>query len=547
MKPSIKLFNKLIIFILLFALSSGSIAQESLIYHTIKTDKAGYIIPWFDDDPGISFDHTINLVWNFWDTMRRDMNGIPYYMNHQVWNPYFDDPRGLGGDQLAMALSSWRLLYAYTGDEKIKENMKFIAEYYLTHGLSSSNAVWPDIPYPYNTFVYSGNYDGDMILGKDFTQPDKAGSFGIELLRLYKLNAKERYPNVTDKLYLQAAINIANTLATHTKDGDADNSPLPFKVNAIMGTLGVLKSYGQDGKIEGFSSYTTNWSGTLELFLELQEMHKGKVQLYKSSFAKIIKWMKQFPIQTNKWGPFFEDISGWSDTQINAITFAQFIMNHREFFAEWKADVKKIFDWVYLKLGNSTWGKYGVTVINEQTVYQTPGNSHTSRQASAQLQYGMLTGDTSYYTKSVRQLIWSTYMVSEDGRNRYPNDENWLTDGYGDYVRHYLRAMAAAPELSPGEDHIISSTSVVQEAIYKTAFYKYHYLPFKDTDNVILYYRVFDNVGEEIIRLLKEPSNVLFGNKKIAGVGEAYKWKPLLKGGILIITRQGTNDVTILQ
>ena len=134
MQPSIKLFYKLIIFILLFAPSSGIRAQENLIYHNIKTDKTGNIIPWFDDDPGISFDHVINLVWNFWDTMRRDMNGIPYYMNHQVWNPYFDDPRGLGGDQLAMALSSWRLLYAYTGNEKIKENMKFIAEYYLTHG-----------------------------------------------------------------------------------------------------------------------------------------------------------------------------------------------------------------------------------------------------------------------------------------------------------------------------------------------------------------------------------------------------------------------------
>ena len=40
-------------------------------------------------------------------------------------------------------------------------------------------------------------------------------------------------------------------------------------------------------------------------------------------------------------------------------------------------------------------------------------------------------------------------MVAEDGRNRYPYDMVWLTDGYGDYVRHYLRAMAAAPELAP--------------------------------------------------------------------------------------------------
>lgn len=53
-------------------ISIGSIAQDTLIYHTIKTDKAGRIIPRFDDDPGTSFDHVINLVWNFWDTMRRD-------------------------------------------------------------------------------------------------------------------------------------------------------------------------------------------------------------------------------------------------------------------------------------------------------------------------------------------------------------------------------------------------------------------------------------------------------------------------------------------
>ena len=63
-------------------------------------------------DPGKSYNHVINIVWNFWDTMRHDYNGLPYYMNHQVWNPAFDDPRGIGGDQFAMALSSWRLYYA---------------------------------------------------------------------------------------------------------------------------------------------------------------------------------------------------------------------------------------------------------------------------------------------------------------------------------------------------------------------------------------------------------------------------------------------------
>jgi len=241
-----------------------------------------------------------------------------------------------------MALSSWRLLYAYTGNERIKENMKFIADYYLSHSLSPSNAAWPDIPYPYNTLLYSGIYDGDMIIGKNYTQPDKAGSFGIELVHLYKI-IKDQYFHHVERLYLEAAVKIANTLAQHVRDGDENNSPLPFKVNAITGETGQLKDNNRSDQNVGTSSYTSNWCGTLELFLELQELNAGDVQLYKQAFDKILTWMKKYPLSNNKWGPFFEDVPGWSDTQINAITFAQFMMNHRELFPEWKKNVKKIF------------------------------------------------------------------------------------------------------------------------------------------------------------------------------------------------------------
>jgi hypothetical protein len=85
---------------------------EILTYHPIQTDKDGNIIPWYNADPAIAYDHNLYTVWNFWFTMRRDMNGLPYYMNHQVWNRDIDDPRGIGGDQFMMAISSWRLLYA---------------------------------------------------------------------------------------------------------------------------------------------------------------------------------------------------------------------------------------------------------------------------------------------------------------------------------------------------------------------------------------------------------------------------------------------------
>ena len=106
--------------------------------------------------PGKSFNHIVHIVWNFWDTMRRDYNGLPYYMNHQVWNANFNDPRGIGGDQFAMALSSWRLYYPYSGNEKVKINMLFIADYYFSHGLSPADCRWPNLPFPYNCLIYSG-------------------------------------------------------------------------------------------------------------------------------------------------------------------------------------------------------------------------------------------------------------------------------------------------------------------------------------------------------------------------------------------------------
>jgi hypothetical protein len=530
------------------------VTGEKLLYHFIHVDGSdNTILPWVSPEPGIAYDRIINLVWDFWDTMRIDLNGIPYYMNHQVWRSDFNDRRGIGGDQLSMALSSWNLYYAYSGNEAVKENMKFIADYYLSHSLSPAEALWPDIPYPYNTLIYSGLYDGDMVIGKGYTQPDKAGSFGLELVKLFKMTSRARYPNITDKQYLDAAVRIANTLAGHTAIGDEHNSPLPFKVNAMTGETGYLKNNSGDGSNVQKSSYTTNWSGTLELFLSLIDLEQGNVGLYQEGFDRILSWMKNYPLKNSKWGPFFEDIPGWSDTQINAITFAWFMMNHPEYFPEWETEVKGIFDWVYEALGNHEWEKYGVTVVNEQTAYQTPGNSHTSRQASAELQYAKLTGEPSLVTNAVRQLNWATYMVDHDGKNCYPRDENWLTDGYGDYVRHYLRAMAALPQLAPaGQNHLLSSSSVIQLVEYPPQINKFliQEVPVELTEKTMVHYRTFDNASVEVFRLSEKPDAVWVGHQAIpesAQMDEGWQWDPLSVGGVLTVRHESANRVIIFK
>ncbi|MCP9746405.1 hypothetical protein EGI24_06845 [Lacihabitans sp. CS3-21] len=522
-----------------------------LVFHPIKTDIKGNIIPWYSYDYGKSYSHVVKLCWNFWQNMRTDQNGLPYYMNHQVWRPLPNDPRGIGGDQFAMLLSSWQLLYQYTGDESVRENMKFIADYYLTHSLSPKDALWPNIPFPYNTLVYSGVFDGDMTEGKGVTQPDKAGSFGYELVQLHYTTSRKQWQPIYSNRYLDYAMEIANTLAAKTQIGDNDNSPLPFKVNAITGEVANLKNSWTDATvISGKSSYTTNWVGTLRLFEELIKLNIGNVSEYQKAHATILKWMKEFPLKTNKWGPFFEDIEGWSDTQINAITFAKYMMENPTFFPNWKTEVQVIFEWTYKTMGNKQWEKYGVIVMNEQTAYQTPGNSHSSRQAAAELQYAALSGDNSRTENAIRVLNWATYMVDFDGKNNYPRDEVWLTDGYGDYVRHYLRAMAYKPELAPTDEvHILHSSHPLILVSYNGNFNKTlgEDVPYKDLEKVILYYHCIAKEATQIIKLPKKPTKVLIGKNEIREFqthdNEGFTWTK----GVLRIKHSSSGIVTIFR
>jgi len=245
------------------------LVSDTIQYHPVRICKNdGSILPWFSADKGESYDTCLILVWNFWENMETDSNGLKYYMNHQVWRPEHDI-RGLGGDQFNMALSSWALLYAYTGYPQIIKDMRYIADNYLERSLSSSVDKWPFIPYPYNTDIHSGIYDGDMRNGKGITQPDKAGNFGYELVSLYKITG--------DKKYLDAAIRIAETLALKMQKGDNEKSPLPFRVNAKTGEAGLLFNNNGSGKAVESALYTSNWTCTMMLF---EELAKPDIQMH---------------------------------------------------------------------------------------------------------------------------------------------------------------------------------------------------------------------------------------------------------------------------
>jgi hypothetical protein len=143
-------------------------------------------------------------------------------------------------------------------------------------------------------------------------------------------------------------------------------------------------------------------------------------------------------------------------------------------------------------------------------------------------------------------------MVDRDGKNNYPRDEVWLTDGYGDYVRHYLNAMAALPTLAPSDqNHILQSTSIIQQVDYAPNFTKKLNSDVKkeDMSQTFLYYRTFDKKSTELIKLTQKPAQVKVNKAVINEVKnvneEGWQWQPLALGGVLHITHINGNTVTV--
>jgi hypothetical protein len=525
-----------IIFSVLILLGCTSLTYEGDIkwngwsYHDVVTDANGGILPWHDPAHlGRSYDHVLDLVWNYWNNLPTMPNGYKYYVQFRIANaPDHEkgaDEGGLGGDQIGMAMNSWRLYYAYTGDPELIADMKYMADTYLDLGLSPANFSWPNITYPCNINAgiepgeaeTSGTgpliYNGDTRSGVGITQPDKAGSFAYEMVMLYEMTGETKY--------LEAAKKMAATLASKVKPGDSENAPLPFKVNAETGEI--------------VSPYTSNWVSTIKLFDELTRLGEGN---YSDEVTTFKDFLKNTVIPNHKYGPFFEDIIGYSETSINAVTLAMYILQQGvDWGPDWQEDTKNILAFCKEKFSiekqayrKNRYGVeykaaeykklYKVIPIAEQTAYMIAGNSHTSRYASIVLMYGDKTGDFSDEAMAIKQLSWATYMVKSNGQNCYPQDGVWLTDSYGDYVRHYLRSMGANPELAPdNSNHLLKTTSVVSDISYSKKSIEYS---------------TFDKESSDVFRLVSKPKSVsVDGNKLKSG---DYSWRKLDTGGVLTLS-----------
>jgi hypothetical protein len=179
---------------------------------------------------------------------------------------------------------------------------------------------------------------------------------------------------------------------------------------------------------------------------------------------------------------------------------ARYLIEHPELDAGWMADARHLLNWVERFFAH---GQYGANAIGEQAVYNHPMGSHTARYASVSAMYsekGTETPIWNAFNNAQSSFAWASYMLNDDGSVTTGPDpqvsfESWFSDGYGDYIRHFLAGVGAHPPWAAGTgNHLLRSTSVIQDISYTAGRVDY---------------RTFDLASQEVLILDFLPSSVV--------------------------------------
>jgi len=536
----------------IFALTSAVLAEEITLPHELLRDKDGGILAWYKPSvPGAAYAHVAGLASEFLKAVPVEpASGLKLYMVHADFNGPSQDENFYKGTSGTGWMPNPACVFAgfvqslavdyrvFSGDDSYLALVRECLDQMLENGTTPPGWPWPDCPYA-SADPRSRTYQGATKWektgrgdGLHCLEPDKVGELGIGYLKFYQITGEEKY--------LEAAVNCADALAKNVRNVIAGSdtltmnfdtrSPWPFRVNARTGVI--------------IDDYTSNVVESVRLFDELIRIRgriglpAGKVESYGK--ARAIAWDWLFclngPMRTYIWNGYFEDIPSdpalQNRVQITPMETARYILKHRQYDPNWKTDVTALLTWVA-----SVFATEGFDAIREQTWCYFPMGSHTARYASICALFYEKTGDPRYRNKAYRFFNFATYMCEDNGYVWVgPNWEtSWFSDGYGDYIRHFMEGLAAVPEWAPaGEDHLLKSSSVVR---------KISYGPQK------ISYRTFDSAASEVLRITAKPKRVAVNDRPLDERRDldapGWTWEALDQGGILRIRHESGPEVVV--
>ncbi len=481
--------------------------------HEIVLDKQERLEAW------TSYGRVVRLAMDFIKNCPADpVNGLPWYLQYSCfWTDplrptiWPDNPAG----KFAWAVTTLLKYYPYSGDAshiRIVRSMLDRLWDYRTPG----HFAWPDMPYA-SAHPGTGVYFGARADGEYNTEPDKIAQVGRAYLDFFEVTG--------EKKYLEIGSRCAEVLAQKVRPGDETHSPWPFRVNVRDGSP--------------IEEYTSHWIPAIRLFDELSRLGVGG---YQSIRDMVWNWIEKYPLKNNIWKGHFEDIrldpENENRDQVSSLETARYILQNTDQFSAWQGLAKGLIDWVKDTLGGHPF--FTAIPVHEQKFCYFPMGSHTARFACLSALYAERTGDLAYREQATRSFNWASYMANDDGaitvgvdRPDYYN-QCWFTDGYFDYVPHFIDGMASLPELAPADsDHMLRSTSVVQDISYHPCQ---------------ISYRTVDTNGIQRFKLTFQPVHILADGRpleqqKTLGAEPGWFFDPSRN---VLEVKPGSRDVQVM-
>lgn len=542
--------------ILLLALfSKAQYKVDSMCGAKVNLDKEGKLLARYEPQiPGAAYTIAVKLAVDFLKSCPLSpKNNLPLYLTHcsmyrdgkggYVGSDWPHNPIVVNGGLVQSLAIDWR---NYSGDESLVAIARQALDHQIEFGTTPANWEWASVPYASSdagAIIYQGasrfdtaktdenrgRGDGSFVL-----ECDKIGEMGIHYVKFYQITGEEKY--------LTAALLCADALAKHVRKSDngaggldwkklAITSPWPFRVRAENGEI-----------LEDYTSHVVENLRLLDELVRIKDRIKlpdEKARAYQNASGVAWGWLysAEGPIKTAIWKGYFEDIR-FDPINLNRVNnspmeFARYLVKYPVHDKEISTTVPALIWWV-----KNTFGEKGMNAINEQTGCYLPMGSHTSRYASINALWYEHTGDKWFKEEAYRFFNHASYMAEPDGVVQTGHNwgaEIWFSDGYTDYIRHFMEGLAAVPEWAPaGKNHLLKSSSVVQKINYGSRR---------------ISYQAYDADANEVLRLASKPVAITVGGTAVketkSTTAEGWTWEPLSAGGVLRIHHKSAGAVSI--
>ncbi|MEO5592422.1 MAG: hypothetical protein ABIR15_02680 [Chitinophagaceae bacterium] len=550
--------RKILLSFILFFCFQHSYSQykvDSMCGAKVNLDKNGKLLARYQPAvPGASYVKGVQMAVDFLKKCPvSPTDKLPLYLTHcsmfrdgkggftgSTW-PH--NPIVVNGGLVQSLAIDWR---NFTGDEAMIDIAKQALDHQLKFGTTPANWEWANVPYASSEageIIYKGASRFDTAVtdenkgrgdGSYVLECDKIGEMGIHYLKFYEITEEQKF--------LQAAINCADALAKHVRKNVHGAAGLQWK-NLVLTSPWPFRVKAEKGEVlEDYTSHVVENLRLLEELLRIKDrikLNNEKITAYINAGSIVWAWLysAEGPIKTSIWKGYFEDIR-FDPINLNRVNnspmeFARYLIKNPVNDKSINTTVPALIWWV-----KNTFGEKGMNAINEQTGCYLPMGSHTSRYASICALWYENSGDKWFKEEAYRYFNHASYMAQPDGvvqTGHNWGDEIWFSDGYTDYIRHFMEGIAAVPEWAPaGENHLLKSTSAVQKIKY-------------DVKNIT--YKTYDASAKEVLRLAAKPVAVLVNGNEIKEIEntdkEGWLWLALPVGGVCRINHGNGTEVVI--